>query len=163
MTLYELPMEYQELLDALEDEEMDEEMLQAACLNLQKALDQKAEGYVKVLKELEAEQLKFDTEIKRLQKRKKTFEKNIENIKKSLLVAMTAMERKTIQTEMFKLTVKNTAASVVIDVEEDVPKEYRIPQPDKIDKKLLKEFLQKPENEECPFAHLEKGSTLLIS
>ena len=92
-TLYELNNTYQYLLNM----DLDEETLQDTLdsINFQDDLENKVDGYCRVLRELEAEEEKFSAEIKRLQEAKKRITTRKEKLKTNLqenLISMNALK-----------------------------------------------------------------------
>ena len=92
-TLYELNNTYRYLLNM----DLDEEALQDTLdsLNFQDDLENKVDGYCRVLRELEAEEEKFSAEIKRLQEAKKRISTRKEKLKTNLqdnLISMNALK-----------------------------------------------------------------------
>ena len=67
MTLYEITDEYRQLLEMAEDPDMDPEVLRDTIEAIDADLDDKADGYAKVIRTMEAEEAGLDAEIKRLQ------------------------------------------------------------------------------------------------
>ncbi|MGN1174073.1 MAG: siphovirus Gp157 family protein, partial [Roseburia sp.] len=85
---------------------------------------------------------------------------NADRIKKNLEKAMIATGKEKFKTTLYSFGIQNNTASVVIDDDASIPKEYRIPQPDKIDKKAIGDFLKA--GNEVNFAHLEQSQSLRI-
>ena len=77
--------------------------------------------------------------------------------------SMDVLNKKKVKTEHFSVTLKDSAPALVIDQEDKIPTQYKIPQPDKIDANKLKAFLKGlSENETCEYAHLASSKSLLI-
>ena len=118
-TLYELTAEYKELLG------MDYEF------------EDKADGYAKVLRSLDGKEEAISSEIKRLTEMKRVVANNKKAIKQNLENAMIETGKTKFKTTLFSFGIQKNPASVRIKDESLVPEEYRIKQPDKIDKKGL--------------------------
>ena len=86
---------------------------------------------------MEAESDAIDAEIKRLQGRKKTIKSNIDRMKSFLKIAIEEAGKKEICGELFKFKIRKNPPKLEILNESLVPKEFRIPQPDKIDKRAI--------------------------
>lgn len=136
MTLYELTDEYAALVSQLELAENDDEAQE--ILDLMDALAEdittKAEAYARVKQNLEAEAEATKMEAQRLTKRQKALENAAQRVKARMLEAMIRLDVKALPTSIGKWTVaKNPASCTVLD-DAEVPEEWHIPQPDKIDR-----------------------------
>lgn len=160
MTLYEMPEKMLELLDLAESDELSEEDLAEALAELNDNLDHKAEGYVKVMRQISADMETVSDEIARLKEREKTMKNNVDHMKKALIAVMQAMGRPKVKTPLYSISVCKTAPQAVIDVPEDIPEQFWKPQDPKLDKTALKNYLK--ENGDEPYAHLEAGTSLRI-
>ncbi|MDW8680964.1 siphovirus Gp157 family protein [Streptococcus suis] len=100
----------------------------------------KIEGYIKVIKNLDADEAVVDEEIKRLQNRKKVIRTKKQYLKDSVQYAMEVTGNERVKTALFSITVANNQPSVVVD-EELLPKKYFI-QTLKPDKTAIKESLK---------------------
>ena len=150
MTLYELTQEYQELLAMMEDPEIDPQVIADTMEGLDGEIEIKAENYIRVIKELEAESNKLDTEIKRLTSRWDSCQINIRKLKDSLLTSMQETGKDRIQTEHFRISVAKNGGLKPIRVTGDVPPEFCKLEPDN---KKIREALN---NGELQFAHFEE-------
>ena len=152
MTLYQLTEDFVKLLELMGDPETDPEVLADTLEGLEGEIEDKAEGYVCVIKELEAQADKFGKEIERLTKQKSVIENNIKRIKDALMTNMATMGKQKILTEHFKVS--------VVKITGDVPDTFKILEP-KPDMKRIREALN--EGFELGFAHLEeRGEHLSI-
>ena len=106
MNLYELTTEYLNLKALLEDEEAEEQVVNDTLeAYLGADIEAKAEGYAIVLKELEAELSKWQTEKKRIEQHVNLLTVNIDKMKSRLLDSMQAMDKPEIKTEHFNLKI----------------------------------------------------------
>ena len=83
-TLYELTGEYLELLEMAEDPETDPQAFTDTLESLDWEFEDKADGYAKIIAQMNADSAAIADEIKRLQARKKSMEGNVDRMKKSL-------------------------------------------------------------------------------
>lgn len=150
MTLYELTQEYQELLAMMEDPDIDPQVIADTMEGLDGEIEIKAESYIRVLKELEAESNKIDAEVKRLGNRWDACQINIRKLKDSLLTSMQETGKDKIQTEHFRISVAKNGGLKPIRVTGDVPPEFCKLEPDN---KKIREALN---NGELEFAHFEE-------
>lgn len=99
--------------------------------------EDKADGYAKVLRSLDGKEEAISSEIKRLTEMKRVVVNNKKAIKQNLENAMIETGKTKFKTTLFSFGIQKNPASVRIKDESLVPEEYRIKQPDKIDKKGL--------------------------
>jgi len=156
-TLYELTGQYRELLELAESEELDKQLIADTLEGLDGEIEIKADGYAKVIRELEGKTAVLKDEIDRLSKRKSVIENNIKNLKQALETAMRATGKTKFKTELFSFNIQKNPARLVITGE--VPEEFLIPQEPKVDNKAIKELLKQ---QELPFAYLEQSESLRI-
>ena len=150
MTLYELTQEYLELLAMMEDPEVDPQTVEDTLEGLDGEIEIKAENYIRVIKELEAESNKIDAEVKRLGNRWDACQINIRKLKDSLLTSMQETGKDKIKTEHFRISIAKNGGLKPIRVTGDVPPEFCKLEPDS---KKIREALN---NGELEFAHFEE-------
>ena len=159
-TLYELTNDYLTLLDMAEDPDIDEQALIDTMEGIEGEIEIKADGYARVMKQLEATSANLEFEEKRLMNRRKTIDRNIKRMKQALQDAMVATGKPKFKTDLFSFMIRKNPASVVIDRETCIPPEFLIPQDPKIDKKAIKAAIDR--GDDITFAHLEQGESLII-
>lgn len=161
-SIYELTEDYIKLLSMAEDPDIEEEVFLDTLEGIEGALEDKAEGYAKVMRQLETNASGLDAEIKRLQERKTLVTKNVERMKKTLQTMMEATGKTKFKTELFSFNVQNNPPSLVLDSEdiETIPMEYLVPQDPKIDKTKIKADIKA--GKEITFAHMETSKSLRI-
>lgn len=139
-TLYELKSEYIQLREMAGDPDISPEALRDTMEAINGELEDKADGYAKVIRELEAEEAGLDTEIKRLQARKSAVSGNKGRIKDALESAMRETGKLKFKTALFSFGIQKNPPSVAI-LSENIPLDYLVvpdPQPDK--KRILAEL-----------------------
>lgn len=160
-TLYELTGDFLQLLAMAEDETEDIEVILNTIEGVDYEIEMKAEGYAKVVKELEARSEALKKEEERLSARRKSIENNIKRMKQTLQQSMEVTGKTKFKTELFSFNVQNNPPSLVLDKKiEDIPEEYLIPQPAKVDNAAVKELLKS--GEALDFAHLSVSKSLRI-
>lgn len=170
--LYELTGEFLQLMDMLEDEECDEQCIMDTLESVEYEIEDKADGYAKIIKSMESNVDGLSKEADRLIARKKTYENKIKWLKQNLEMCMRATGKRKFTTDLFSFNIQKNGGKrkLVVDVDvEKVPKQYRIKQPDAIDGESIREFLKENGYEgqdgslNCEFAHLEpQGESLRI-
>lgn len=119
--------------------------------------ENKVEGYVKVIKSLEADIEARKNEKKRLDGLNKSDQSKIDNLKAALATSMAETGQDRIDTTLFKVGFRKSKA-VVVD-EKKLPKKYQVATY-KPDKKTLKELLKSGKH--IKGAVLEERSNLSI-
>lgn len=163
MTLYELTEQYMQLLAMAEDADTDPDVLADTMEGLTGELEEKADGYAKVIKSLQADAETIKAEEKRLHDRRTAIENNVDRLMQSLENAMRACNKPKFKTELFSFNIQKNPASVVMDEAciENIPAEYLVFQDPKIDRKKIKEDLQAGKDLDG-IAHLEQSEKLRI-
>ena len=134
MNLYELTDSYQKILQLIEDGGED---LEDTLESITDAIEEKADGYGKVIKNIEAQIEAIKNEEKRLSDRRKSLESNVRRLKDSLYESMKLTKTKRIKSELFTFNIQNNPPSLNIENEDAIPFEYYQPQAPKLDKKEL--------------------------
>ena len=138
MTLYELTSEYTELLAMLEDPEMDEQVIADTLEGLSDEIEAKADGYARVIKQMDADSKAIKAEEERLYNRRKSLENRISYLKNRLQYAMELTGSTKIKTELFNIGIQKNPAKVVIDDPTKIPEGFLIPQDPKVDTAAIK-------------------------
>lgn len=160
MTLYQLTDNFKQVLEMAQDPSIDPQAIADTLEGIGGEIEDKADGYAKVIKELEADSDKLTAEITRLSDRKKALQNNIKRMKESLTAAMQATGKIKFKTDLFSFNVQKNPPTLVIDDEDKIPKEYYIPQEPKLDTTVIKELLKS--GTELGFAHSEQGEGVRI-
>lgn len=140
MKLYELTDTYAELVAQLDECETEEEAAQlwAQIDEIGSSIAEKADNYARFLRNKQAEAKSLEDEIKRLQKRKRSAENQIDQLREHMKFAMGVAGATEIRTALGKWTVRKNAPHVEVLDESEVAPEFFEPQPPK----LLKSKLQ---------------------
>lgn len=162
-TLYQLTAEYMTLLEMAEDPEVDLQALTDTMEAIGGELEDKADGYAKVIRQMEYDEAAIDAEIKRLMSRKKTIFSNIERLKDNLQMAMTATGKTKFKTALHSFNIQKNPPSVVMDelYVENIPEVFLIYQEPKINRKMILQAIKDGEDL-TGIAHLEQGESLRI-
>ena len=124
--LFDLSTDYQQLYDLIAEQE-DEQILKDTLASINDAIEDKADGYVAVIKTLEGDNKAIDEEIKRLRQRKTSNQNGV--------MEQTGKEK--FKTALNSYSIANNPPSLDITDESLIPKQYYIEQQPKLDKKEL--------------------------
>lgn len=161
MTLYELTGAYLDVQKAVYDPDFDQESAEAALADITDALEEKADNYARIIKQLDADADAIAEEIRRLSARKAMLDNRADWLKGHLQMAMTATGKTKFKTAFFSFGIQKNPVSVVLDVDLlHIPDTYLIQQPPKVDKKAIGAAIKA--GEDVRFAHLEQGESLRI-
>ena len=163
MTLYELTNDYINLLALAEDPDTDPEVLADTLEGLDGQLEDKADNYAKVIRQIESDVNGLKAEIERLQARKTAAQNNIDRMKANLEQMMIATDKTKFKTELFSFGIQKNPAKVVMDEQyiENVPEEYLKYKDPEIDRKKIAEDLRAGKDL-GGIAHLEQSESLRI-
>ena len=142
-TLYELTNEWMMLMEMAEDPDIEEDVFMDTLEGIEGEIEMKADGYAKVIRQLEHDAEACGVEAKRFTEKKKFLENKIDRMKKSLQGAMELTGKTKFKTELFSFNVQNNPASVIVEADiKDIPERYLKPVDPKIDKELMKKDLK---------------------
>ena len=142
-SLYELSAEYAGLLDAYNNAECPEEAAEIlqSLMDIHGELTDKAEAYIKIIKNIQSDVDGYKAEAKRLTAKAKAGENLIERLKGAMLDAMQMTDTPKIQTSIGKWRLQPNPYKCEVTDWTKIPQEFREPQPDKIDNAgLIKHF-----------------------
>ena len=105
MTLYQLSIQFQTILEMAEDGEIDMDVVNGSLECVEADIEQKLDAYGVVINELSDDIDKIDKEIKRLTERKRTIDNNITHMKGAIKDAMEAIGKKKIKGDKFTWTI----------------------------------------------------------
>lgn len=160
MNLYEITGELLALLEMAESPDTDPDALRDTMEAVTGELEEKAEGYGCVIRQLEYDVAALATEIKRLTNRKRAIEENISAMKTRLQDAMTATGKTKLKTNLFSFTVRKNAPALTVTDEDKIPERYWVLPEPVLDKAALKDDLKS--GQEIPGATLTQGESLQI-
>lgn len=162
-TLYDLTNEYLQLLELAEDPGTDPEVLADTMEAIGGELEDKAQGYACVIRQMEYDVAALDSEVKRLVNRKMAVYSNIDRMKAALKKAMQATGKTKFKTALFSFGIQKNPPSVVIDEQyiENIPEVYLVHQEPKINKKMILQDI-KAGHDLSGIAHLEQDESLRI-
>lgn len=137
--LYEIEARYADLLTALDCAETEEEAeaLWSQLDAMEADVKDRAEAYARIVRSKQAEAESYKAEAQRLARRQKAAENTAERLKARLLDCMQRLDLKDVQTSIGKWRIQMNPASCQVLDEAQVPEEFHVKQPDKIDKTAI--------------------------
>lgn len=157
-SLYELTGQMGYLHQLLEDPEAEEQVILDTMESIDFEIEEKADGYAKIIRMLNAETDAISAEIDRLTARKKALANNADRLKTSLEQAMIFLDKKKFKTTLFSFNIQKNPATV--NIIGKVPKKYLIPQEPKVDKRAIIEYVKEHGN--TKYAELTQSESLRI-
>lgn len=155
MRLYELTEQYQILEDMMYDPEVDNLTIEDTMEAIFGEIEDKAEGYAKIILGMKSDIDELKAEEDRLRARRKSLEDKQTRVKDTLLENMQAIGKTRIKTALFTISVAKNGGNepLVIDGNiEDIPGKFLIPQPPKVDNDAVRRLLVE---KQVDWAHLE--------
>ena len=158
--LYQLNQNYETVLNMLYDEDIDEQMVLDTLESIEGEIEDKADGYAKIIKELEAKRDARKAEAKRLTDSAKVFENRVNTLKQNLFNTMKSTGKTKFATDLFSFNIAKNGGKQALTIDGDVPEEYTKTIIEN-DTDKIRQALENGEN--LPFAHLEpRGESLRI-
>jgi sugar-specific transcriptional regulator TrmB len=159
-TLYDLTGAWLDLYDMADDPDMDADVWFDTIEGLEGEIEDKADGYARVITQLNADMAAIKAEEDRLYNRRKTIENRISNMKSRLQSMMELTGKTKFKTPLFSFSVQKNPPRCVIDNKEEVPDEFLISQEPKIDTAGILKSMKDGVTYE--WAHMERSSSLRI-
>lgn len=163
-TLYDLTAEYQALLSFMEDPDVDPQAIEDTLESLTGEIEDKADGYGRVITQVEADRDALTSEITRLMAKRQALDKKLDQMKEHLKQAMILMDKRKIDTGLFRFSVRKNPEKVVLDQTDvyKLPEQYlKYKEPD-VDRVAIKEDL-KAGKDLSGIAHLEQTESLRMA
>ena len=162
-TLYELTADFMMLLEMAEDPDTDPVAFEDTMEALGLEIEDKADGYAKVVRQLEANVAACKAEMLRLKTAAMVMENNIKRMKGNLQDSMEVTGKRKFKTPLFSFNIQKNPPSLVLDEVDTarIPADYLIPQEPKIDTAKLKNDIKAGKDLDG-IAHLESGYSLRI-
>jgi hypothetical protein len=140
--LYEITDKYLKIQSMIEDGELDEQTLKDTLEGIEFDLEEKADNYAKIIKNISSDIEGIKTEQKRLADKGKALESKIKTLKNNLEQSMLMTGKKKFKTQYFSFNVQKNPPSVDIQDESKIPSTYFVTQDPKLDKKVLLKALK---------------------
>ncbi len=140
--LYELKSEYMTLANELCTDDVDAQKTLALLQYVGDEIDTKIVSLAKLVRNLQSDVDAIKSEENRLYELRKSKENAVANIKAHMKSTMDELGLDRVSDPIIIVSLRNNPASTDIPDESVIPYEYRIPQPDKIDRKKILEVLK---------------------
>lgn len=158
--LYELTNNYQELLNKLYDEDADEQCILDTLESIEGDIEDKADNYAKIIRNLEATSNARKEEAKRLTNSARVFDNRVKTLKQNLYNSMKTIGKTKFSTTLFNFNIAKNGGVQTLTIDGDVPEQYTKTVIEN-DTDKIRQALE--EGKKLPFAHLEpKGESLRI-
>jgi hypothetical protein len=119
MKLYDLTQTATALMNALYDEDIDEQTLLDTFESIEWEIEEKADGYAKIMASLDADIDALKDEEKRLSARRKALEGKVEFLKINLTNSMQTLGKTEFKTLLFSFKIQKNPASVRFTVDDE--------------------------------------------
>lgn len=155
MKLYELTGAFNQVADMLEFDSENAAIIDT-LESLDLAIEEKADGYAKLIRNQEASSKAFDEEIKRMRERKQAVDNNVKRMKLSLQNAMVEIGKTKFKTDLFSFNIQKNQPSVEIIDESLIPDKFK-----KVTIDFDKNAIKKAE-EDVPGVEIKQSESLRI-
>lgn len=159
MNLYELTAVYKRLQDQLENGDDVEGIIAV----IGDELEAKADGYARVIRNMESQIKAFKDEEKRIAENRKKLETGVERLKSNLFESMKATGKEKFKTELFSFAIQKNggALPVIVDVSTDDLPDDLVQITEKPDLKAIAKYIE--DTGDLTYAHFgERGESLRI-
>ena len=158
--LYELKENWRQVSNMLYEEEIDEQCILDTLESIEGEIEDKADNYAKIIKELEAKRDARKNEAKRLNDSAITFDNRIKSLKQNLFNTMKETGKTKFATNLFAFNIVKNGGKQAIEIDGEVPEQYTKTIIEN-DTDKIRQALENGEN--LPFAHLKaRGESLRI-
>lgn len=160
MNLYELTAVYQRLQDQIEAGEDYEGILAV----IGDEIEAKADGYARVIRNMEAQVEGFKTEEKRIAEKRRRLEAAMEKLKQNLFESMKATGKEKFKTDLFSFSIQKNGGKipVIVDVKDtsELPDDL-VKITESPDLEAIRKYIEK--TGDLTYAHFgERGESLRI-
>lgn len=161
--LHTLTEQYLTLMDCLYDEDYDESVLIDTLEGIEGEIEEKADGYAKIIQKITGDAKLLKAEEDRLKRRREALEGRGAWLKNQLFMAMKSTGKTKFKTPLFSFNIQKNGGKAPIEINdpEAIPEKYLLPQPPKVNMDAVREALENGVT--LTFAHMkERGESLRI-
>lgn len=164
MNAWELATAFRQLQEMLEDPDVDSKAITDTMEAIEGEFEWKAEGYAKVIRNMEGSKAAVETEIERLQQKKNLLDGSIKRLKDTLKETMIMTGKTKFKTDLFSFAIQKNGGKVpvILDVKDtsELPDEL-VKITETADLEAIRKLIEKEGS--CKYAHLgERGESLRI-
>lgn len=155
MKLYELTEQWEDVFNMMEDGETDEQVIFDTLESIEGEIEDKADNYAKMIRNLQASVDVLKAEEERLYQRRKSTENHIQRLKDNLQANLEFIGKTKFKTDLFSFSVAKNGGKQPLSITDnldEIPGKYLIPQPPKVNNDAVRELLK---DKEVEWAHLE--------
>lgn len=155
LRLHDLTEQYEVLLDMMYDPEVDEQTVRDTMEAIWGEIEDKADGYAKIIFGMKADIEVLQAEERRLQARRQSLEARQKWLKENLMVNMQAIGKEKFKTALFSFSIQKNGGKEPLVIDggiEDIPGKFLIPQPPAVDNDAVRALLAE---KQVDWAHLE--------
>ncbi|MCI9025828.1 MAG: siphovirus Gp157 family protein [Dorea sp.] len=161
MKLYELTEQYEEVMNFFYDGETDEQTILDTLESIEGEIEDKADNYARMIKNLSAEAEMVKAEADRLNRRYKSLNARAEWLKGTLKANMEFIGKTKFKTALFSFSVSKNGGKQPMTITEnlgEIPNKFLIQQDPLVNKEAVRQLLAE---KEVDWAHLEPYGTHL--
>ncbi len=161
MKLYELTEQYEGVVNLLYDGETDEQTILDTLESIEGEIEDKADNYARIIKNLTAEAEMAKAEADRLDRRRKSLEARADWLKRTLKANMEFIGKTKFKTALFSFSISKNGGKQPMTITEnlgEIPNKFLIQQDPLVNKEAVRELLK---DKEVEWAHLEPYGTHL--
>lgn len=155
MKLYELTEQWEDVFNMMEDGETDEQVIFDTLESIEGEIEDKADNYAKMIRNLQASVDVLKAEEERLYQRRKSTENHIQRLKDNLQANLEFIGKTKFKTDLFSFSVAKNGGKQPLSITDnldEIPGKYLIPQPPKVNNDAVRELLKE---KTVDWAHLE--------
>lgn len=155
MRLYELTEQWDTVFNMMEDGETDEQVIFDTLESIEGEIEDKADNYAKIIRNLQASVDVLKAEEERLYQRRKSTENHIQRLKDNLQANLEFIGKTKFKTDLFSFSVAKNGGKQPLSITDnldEIPGKYLIPQPPKVNNDAVRELLKE---KTVDWAHLE--------
>ena len=154
-SIYELTDQWKEVEGMLYDGETDEQIILDTLESIDGEIEQKADNYAKLIKNMLSDAKILSAEEDRIRRRRQSIESRAKRLKETLQANLEYIGKTKFKTVLFSFSVSKNSGKQPLEITDnldDIPGKFLIPQPPAVDKDKVRELLKEKEVE---WAHLE--------
>lgn len=148
MKLYELTEQWDAVFNMMEDGETDEQVIFDTLEAIEGEIEDKADNYAKIIRNLQASVDALKAEEDRLYQRRKSAENHIQRLKDTLQANLEFIGKTKFKTDLFSFSVSKNGGKqpiFITDNLDEIPGKYLIPQPPRVNNEAVRELLKDKE------------------